>query len=79
MTQMNMHHLERALHDRRLARRARRLMRNEAGRPGSEQLRLYAARLETAARTLERSALAERPRQYDGIERSGTASGRVPK
>lgn len=70
MEQMTTHYLSRAHQDRRLAERARHLLRAEAGRPAAEQLRLYAARLETAGRTLVRSFVATRPRdrESNGIE-----------
>lgn len=69
MTRMTQHHLSRARHDRRLAQRARHLSRDVAGSPAREQLRLYAAHVETAGRALVQTFVATRPRE---LERSGT-------
>jgi hypothetical protein len=65
MTNMTKHHLSRARQDRRLAQRARHMLRDVAGRPASEQLRLYAAHLETAGRALVQTFVATRPRDRD--------------
>jgi len=65
MTNMTTHHLSRARQHRRLAQRARHLLRDVAGRPASEQLRLYAAHLETAGRTLVQTFVATRPRERE--------------
>lgn len=68
MTHMTTNHLSRACNDRRLGQRARHLLREVAGRPASEQLRLYASHLETAGRTLVQTFVATRPREHERYE-----------
>lgn len=65
MFQTSIQQLHAARCSRQRAQEARLLVRADAQRPSKEQLRLYARHLEQAARTIERSAIATRPR--DGV------------
>ena len=65
MTKMTTHYLSRARQDRHLAQRARELLHDEERRPASEQIRLYAAHLEAAGRTLVQTFVATRPRERE--------------
>ena len=62
MSQSTIELLHDAHRSREHAKRARSLVRADARRPTNEQLRLYAARLEKAASTIERDVVASRPR-----------------
>ncbi len=62
MSQSTIELLHNARRSRERARRARALVRAEAGRPTNEQLRLYATRLEKAADAIDRDVVASRPR-----------------
>jgi hypothetical protein len=62
MSQSTIENLHNARRNRQHAQRARVLVRADARRPSNEQLRLYASRLEKAARTIERDVVASRPK-----------------
>ncbi len=78
MTEATLERLRTARRNRRQAAHARSIARGDGatGAAANERLRLYAARLETAARDLERRVVATRPRSgQDNGQNSGKGAG----